>query len=97
MQSMHSANPLCLVCGSQRAPLPTIAVIDHEPNYQPDHEANPGDHRQTGHEATAQDNGSEREPWNQRNAKSARAGWLIAAEKNHTQWNQNKFEQRANI
>src|SRR5271170_2533373 len=77
--------------------MPTIEYVNQQPKAKPDYEAKPGDDRQPGHQADAEDDRDQRKPWNKRDSERSPAIRLPPAQDDHSQGNQNKGKQRADV
>ena len=74
-----------------------VKEINQEPDSEPDHKTNPGHHRQAQHQSQAHEYAEDWKNRNERDTKWTRSFGIDAAQHVHTEANQNKREERADV
>ena len=82
---------------AELAMVAAVEDVNHQPQRQPDHKAQPSDQREPEHQSAAQNHGDQREQRHKRHAERALTIGLIAAQEDHAQRNQHEGEQRPDI
>src|SRR5581483_4684382 len=74
-----------------------VEQVNAQAQREPHDEADPGDHREPGHQASAKYDRDQREPRHEWNSEGTRAVRLLAAKKDHSQRDQRERKQCADV